>query len=206
MHRLKTFILVFIITFSTATCARITVNVYFPAAEIQDAATQIEQEVRSGDESEPPAADPPDATKPRGSLLWPSIRTVRMAFTPPSAIAQAPNINITTPAIRRLIASRKKRYGSLVPLLNRCVLGETNRGLLDIRSLQGLSLKDKAQAKALRDQENRDRQQLYRELATANKLPANRLGEIASIFAKVNRRDARSGWCIQDASGSWKKK
>lgn len=205
MHRLKTFILVFIIMFSTATCARITVNVYFPAAEIQDAATQIEQEVRSGDETEPPA-DPAGDKKPRGSLLWPWIRTVRITLTPPSAMAQAPNINITTPAIRRLIASRKKRYGSLAPLLNRCALGENNQGLLDIRSLQGLSLKDKARAKALRDQENRDRQQLYRELATANKLPANRLSEIARIFAKVNRRDAHPGWCIQDASGNWKKK
>ncbi len=121
-------------------------------------------------------------------------------------MAQTPNINITTPAIRRLIASRKKRYGSLAPLLDRCVLGENNRGLLDIRPLQGLPLKDQARAKALRDQENRDRQQLYRELATANKLPANRLGEIASIFAKVNHRDARPGWCIQDGSGNWKKK
>ncbi|ETX08792.1 DUF1318 domain-containing protein [Candidatus Entotheonella palauensis] len=205
MHRFTTFILVLIVTFFTATCARITVNVYFPAAEIQDAAAQIEQEVRSGGESEPPV-DPSGEKKQRGSFLWPSIRTVHIAFTPPSAMAQAPNINITTPAIRRLIASRKKRYSSLVPLLQRCVLGENNRGLLDIRSLQGLSLKDKARAKALHGQENRDRQQLYRELATANNLPANRLSEIGPIFAKVNRRDARPGWCIQDASGNWKKK
>jgi uncharacterized protein YdbL (DUF1318 family) len=93
-----------------------------------------------------------------------------------------------------------------VPLLNRCVLGENNRGLLDIRSLEGLSLQDRAQAQALREQENRDRQQLYRELATANQLPANRLDEIASIFAKVNRNEARPGWCIQDDNGTWKKK
>ncbi len=205
MNRTTTFILALIMTFFTATCARITVNVYFPAAEIQDAAAQIEQEVRSGDEDAPPVEKSSDK-KQRDSFLWPSIHTVRITFSPPKAMAQTPNINITTPAIRRLIASRKKRYGSLAPLLDRCVLGENNRGLLDIRSLQGLPLKDQARAKALRDQENRDRQQLYRELATANKLPANRLGEIASIFAKVNHRDARPGWCIQDGSGNWKKK
>ncbi len=205
MRRITTFVLVLIVTFFTATCARITVNVYFPAAEIQDAASQIEREVRSDDENPPPVEQPGDP-KQRDSFFWPSPPAIRIAFSPPSAMAQTPNINITTPAIRRLVASRKQRYSSLAPLLNRCVLGENNRGLLDIRSLQGLALKDKAQAKALRQQENRDRQQLYRELATANKLPANRLGEIASIFANVNRRDARPGWCIQDGGGSWKKK
>ncbi len=206
MHRLTTFMLVLIMTFFTATCARITVNVYFPAAEIQDAAAKIEDEVR-GDEEDggAPVSQPGD--KKQGALPWPAmIRTVRLTFTPPDAMAQSPNINITTPAIRRLIASRKQRYASLVPLLNACALGENNAGLLDIRSLDGLALKEKARAKAVREQENRDRQQLYRELATANQLPANRIGEIASIFAKVNREKARSGWCIQDVNGNWKKK
>lgn len=206
MHRLTTFMLVLMVTFFTATCARITVNVYFPAAEIQDAAAQIEDEVRGNEEDSTPPATPP-TDKKQGALPWPSmIRTVRLTFTPPDAMAQSPNINITTPAIRRLIASRKQRYASLAPLLNKCVLGENKAGLLDIRSLDGLALKDKARAKAMRDQENRDRQQLYRELATANKLSANRVGEIASIFAKVNREKARSGWCVQDVNGNWKKK
>jgi uncharacterized protein YdbL (DUF1318 family) len=206
MHRFTTFILALIVTFFTATCARITVNVYFPAAEIKDAAAQIEKEVRSGDENQPPPVEKPSEKPHLGSFLWPSLHTVRLAFTPPSAMAQAPDINITTPAIRRLIDSRKARYSSLVPLLNRCALGENNRGLLDLRSLQEFSLKDKARAKTLLEQENRDRQQLYRELATANQLPANRLDEIASIFARVNLKEARPGWCIQDDKGNWKKK
>ena len=89
MHRFTTFILALVATFFTATCARITVNVYFPAAEIQDAAAQIEQEVRSGDESQPPIEKPSD--KPyRGSFLWPSLYTVRLAFTPPSAWLRSP--------------------------------------------------------------------------------------------------------------------
>ena len=206
MHRSTTFILVLLATLFTVTCARITVNVYFPASEIKDAATQIEQEVRgSGDEGQPPAAKPSDS-KPQSSLLWPAIDRVRVAFSPPSAMAQTPDINISTPGIRRLINSRKKRYGRLAPLLQRCVLGENNRGLLDLRPTPGASLKDKASAKALLGQENRDRQQLYEELAKANKLPANRVGEIAKIFAAVNRREARPGWCIQDEGGNWRNK
>jgi uncharacterized protein YdbL (DUF1318 family) len=205
MRRFTTFILALIVTFSTATCARITVNVYFPAAEIQDAAAQIEKEVRSGDEN-PPPLEKGHAKPYQGSSLWPWRHTVQLAFTPPSAMAQAPDINITTPAIRHLIDSRKARYSSLVPFFNNCVLGENNRGLLDLRSLQDLSLQDKARAKTLLEQENRDRQKLYQEVATANKLPANRLDEIASIFAKVNLKEAHPGWCIQDEEGNWKKK
>jgi uncharacterized protein YdbL (DUF1318 family) len=205
MPRFTTFIVVAIVTFFTATCARITVNVYFPAAEIQNAAAQIEKEVRSSDGTNMPVENPSEQNQ-RGSFLWPSIHTVRIDFSPPSAMAQTPDINITTPAIRRLIASRKQRYNSLVPLLNRCVLGENNRGLLELRSLQGVSLKEKASAQALLEQENQDRQQLYRELATANQLPTSRIGEIASIFAKVNVKEARPGWCVQVSNGHWEKK
>jgi uncharacterized protein YdbL (DUF1318 family) len=121
-------------------------------------------------------------------------------------VAQAININVQTPAIRKLIASRKQRYASLAPLLAQGALGENNRGLLDIRSLDVLSLKDKASARTLLEQENRDRQQLYREIATANSLSADKLDEIASIFAQVHRKEARAGWWIQDADGNWKKK
>lgn len=205
MHRLTTFTLVLMATFCITTCARITVNVYFPAAEIRDAAAQIEQEVRRDGKVDPPPENPANQ-KRQGSFRWPSTRTVHVAFTPLDAMAQSPDINITTPAIRRLIASRKQRYSSLVPLLQQCVLGENNRGLLDLHSRQGVSLQDQARAKALLEQENRDRQQLYQELATANHLPANRLGEIASIFATVNRQEARSGWCIQNDNGSWEKR
>jgi len=206
MHRSTTFILVLLATLFTVTCARITVNVYFPASEIKDAATEIEQEVRGSDgEGQPPAEKPIDQ-KQQGSLLWPAMYRVRVAFTPPSAMAQTPDINISTPGIRRLINSRKKRYSRLAPLLQRCVLGENNRGLLALRPTPGVSLKDKASAQALLGQENRDRQQLYQELAKANKLPENRIGEIAKIFAAVNRREARPGWCIQDEGGNWRNK
>ncbi len=193
-----------IVAMLMATC--VTVNVYFPIEEIEDAATQIEREVRSdapADGPKPPSTSP---GKQQSSNLWPRLQQVPMPFGPAVAEAQRININITTPAIRRLIASRKKRFPSLRSLLARCALGENNHGLLDLRPAPGVSLQDKARAKSLRNQENRDRQQLYRELATANNLPPARVGDIGRIFANVNRQAARSGWCIQDAKGNWKKK
>jgi uncharacterized protein YdbL (DUF1318 family) len=191
------------------TCARITVNIYFPAAEIQDAATQIEQEVRQEEttpsESSPTAPTTPQAPQSR-SKRWPSHWRVGLHFGVPQAQAQTVDINITTPAIRRIIKARRQRFSQLVPLFKAGVLGENNRGLVDIRSLQNLSLRDKSRAKNLQRQENRDRQQLYQELGKANKIPPDKINDIAVIFAKVNRKEARSGWWIQQQNGNWKKK
>jgi uncharacterized protein YdbL (DUF1318 family) len=131
---------------------------------------------------------------------------VRLALSVPEAAAQQIDINITTPAIRQLVASRKQRYSRLVPLFAKGALGENNRGLVDIRTLDALSLQEKAQAKTLSEQENTDRQRLYQEIATANKIPPDKVSDIATIFAEVNRREAQAGWWIQEASGAWRKK
>jgi uncharacterized protein YdbL (DUF1318 family) len=208
MQHLGRYILVFLVWALTITCARITVNIYFPAAEIRDAATQIEREVRQ-DPPGPSTPAPPGSTtperKPQGSL-WPRSWHVRLALSVPEAAAQQIDINITTPAIRQLVASRKQRYSRLVPLFAKGALGENNRGLVDIRTLDALSLQEKAQAKTLSEQENTDRQRLYQEIATANKIPPDKVSDIATIFAEVNRREAQAGWWIQEASGAWRKK
>lgn len=216
MHRIGGILLGGIIAMLTLTCARITVNVYFPAAELEDAATQIEQEIRSDtpDGGAPEAPSPAPSSdsvpkagrEPQGAILWPLWRYVHLTIGPATAEAQGIDVNIKTPTIRSLIASRKQRYTSLRPLLDQCILGETQNGLVELTSQPGVSLKDKARAKQLRDQENRDRQKLYQEIATANHLPAARIGDVAAIFANVNQREAPRGWCIQEANGKWQKK
>lgn len=216
MHRIGGILLGGFIAMLTLTCARITVNVYFPAAELEDAATQIEQEIRSDtpDGGAPEAPSPAPSSdsvpkagrEPQGAILWPLWRYVHLTIGPAIAEAQGIDVNIKTPTMRSLIASRKQRYTSLRPLLDQCILGETQNGLVELTSQPGVSLKDKARAKQLRDQENRDRQKLYQEIATANHLPAARVGDVAAIFANVNRREAQRGWCIQEANGKWQKK
>jgi uncharacterized protein YdbL (DUF1318 family) len=201
MQRFGRLVVILAVWVITITCARITVNIYFPAAEIRDAATQIEKEVRQEEQKpETPAG------KPQGFRLWPRTWQVRLALGVPEVAAQQIDINITSPAIRRLIAARKQRYPSLVPLFNKGALGEDNQGLVAIRSLEGLSLQDKARAKALSEQENSDRQQLYEALAEANKIPQNKVHQIATIFAEVNRREALATWWVQEPNGSWRKK
>jgi uncharacterized protein YdbL (DUF1318 family) len=60
--------------------------------------------------------------------------------------------------------------------------------------------------KTLVQQENSDREQLYRALAKANNIAQDRVSDIATIFAGVNRQEAHAGWWIQQANGTWESK
>jgi uncharacterized protein len=121
-------------------------------------------------------------------------------------LAQGININVTTPAIRQLVAARKTRFASLVPLFDKGALGENNRGLVEVRDIDTLSLQEKGHVKTLVQQENSDRTQLYLALAEANNIAQDRVSDIGTIFAGVNRQEARTGWWIQQANGTWEHK
>jgi uncharacterized protein YdbL (DUF1318 family) len=209
MQRLQQLFILLVICAITITCARITVNVYFPAAEIRDAASRIEREVRQGDETPttPPSSGPSEAPKQQSIRWWPRRGPLRLALGVSTAAAQQQlDITISTPAIRRLIASRKARYPRLVPFFDQGALGENNRGLVEIRTLDALALRDRARVKALVEQENADRRQLYRALAEANNISSDRVDEIAAIFAEVNRKEAKKDWKIQEPNGQWRTK
>lgn len=178
------------------TLACVTVNVYFPAAEMQDAADKIEDEVRGKQSSST------ESELPMESMLRRMLRN--MAFES-EAYAQI-DINVTTPNIRALVDSRAKRFDSLKTLFAKGVVGETNDGLLSIRSLDGLNLKDKAAAKKLVKAENSDREKLYLEIAKANGLPPDTAPQIKEKFANSMRKKAEKGWWIQKNSGEWVKK
>jgi uncharacterized protein YdbL (DUF1318 family) len=209
MQRLGQCLVLLCVVGLTVTCAHITVNIYFPAAEIRDAAAKIEQEVRHPDApsaASPPKTAPPSEKKPQSQQGWPPVGRGRLALSIPSAIAQDININITTPAIRQIIAARQQRFSTLVPFFDNGALGENNRGLIETRDIDQLSLQDRGRVKTLLQQENSDRQQLYRSLADANNIAQDRVADIAAIFAGVNRQEARPGWWIQQANGAWEKK
>ncbi|RJP75285.1 MAG: DUF1318 domain-containing protein [Candidatus Abyssobacteria bacterium SURF_17] len=178
------------------TLACVTVNVYFPAAEVQRAADKIVEEVQG---TQPTTSEAPsDESMLRRS--WNAI-----ALFQNEAYAQ-PDINITTPNIRALKAKMKERFPSLQPLYGNGVVGETNDGLLNIRSLEGLGLKEKADAKKLVEAENADRENLYREIAKANDLTPDTIPQIKELFANSWRKNAKKGWWIQEDDGEWVKK
>ena len=60
--------------------------------------------------------------------------------------------------------------------------------------------------KNLVSEDNSDRKALYQEIARANNISMDRVGDIESIFAQSWIRKARSGWLVQGADGKWRKK
>ena len=87
----------------------LTINVYFPAAAVQEAANAFVEDVQEGGENADPAAqDPSDAkTSPKEGFL--RINWIGRAY------AQGEDaININTPEASRLKGSMKKRNSNMV--------------------------------------------------------------------------------------------
>jgi uncharacterized protein YdbL (DUF1318 family) len=170
----------------------VTVNIYFPAAEVQKAADEIVGGVRGQPGEEQPAPQKND-----GSWLLPT--------GPAMAYAQV-DVNVTTPAIRALKGSLKNRFPALKPYYDRGALGETNQGLVEQRDTEGLNLKEKAELKRLADDENKDRMELYSEIIKANEYGKEVMPQVQKIFANSWRESAGAGWWIEQDDGKWLKK
>jgi uncharacterized protein YdbL (DUF1318 family) len=179
--------------------ACVTVNIYFPAAAVQRAADEIVKETWGGPSGKSEPIQPQSLLPfaPRGSL---SLNLIH------EALAQEPDINVSNPAIRGLRDSIKRRSGAIKPYMDKGNAGINQDGLLVVRSSEGLSLKERAEAQQLIEAENRDREALYSEIAKANNIPANAVPKIKGIFARSWIDQAQSGWWIQDSQGNWKRK
>jgi uncharacterized protein YdbL (DUF1318 family) len=180
--------------------ACVTVNIYFPAAAVERAAEQIVKETWGGPGE--PAKAPP---KPQSYNRLAPMRTVSVKFVS-EAHAQETDINVSNPAIRALKDAIKQRSNAIKPFMDRGNIGIGQDGLLTIRTTDGLSLKERADAQQLVEAENRDREALYVEIAKANGIPKENVPRIKNIFAKSWIEQAQPGWWIQDSQGNWKKK
>ncbi len=187
----------------------VTINIYFPAAAVQKAADRIVEEVWGEKVKKKKMEEEQKEEKKEQSpqsfleeFYRNHISTVFIGV----ANAQEADINVTTPAIRALKASIKKRAGRLIPYLDRGNVGLTNDGLLAIRSTKGLNLKQRAELKRLIKAENADRNALYLEIARANNISPDKVNDIKRIFAKSWIKKAKRGWWIQAPDGSWLRK
>ena len=180
--------------------ACVTVNVYFPEAEVRDLSKQIEEEVRKQAAQQPPTPEPPPPPNQGASLL-----DLVLGVTP--AMAQVPQPEITNPAIRKIIDSRAGRYNELRRYFDQGVLGENNKGLVEVRNLEALTdLKARADVQRLVKAENADRQELYKEIAAAKNVDLAQLPKIQETYAATLRQNAKSGDWIQQPDGNWVKK
>jgi len=173
-----------------------TVNIYFPEATVKQAAAEIVEEIRK-DEIEKKA--------PLAALEAPALREASSFSFVPAAYAQEAT-NVSTPAIRALKDSMRIRFALLKPYFDAGNIGETNKGMLEVRDETGLNLQAKGALRNLVRDENGDRTKLYAEVAQALKIEASQIEKIQVIFAAEWAKNSAAGWWIQQEDGAWIKK
>ena len=186
-----------------ALSACVTINVYFPAAEAQEAAREFVEKVIGDDLTPAPPQPEPEANR---SAPGATGGYALLAFFISSAHAQTADINIRTPAIQAIQSRMADRFKSqLASSFDSGALGFGRDGLLVVRDASKLALKDRATVNTAVADDNRDRAAVYREIAVANGHPEWEQ-QIRETFAKQWVASARGGWWYQDASGAWKQK
>lgn len=121
-----------------------------------------------------------------------------------SLVNATPNLEINTPAINALKSSMQKRHGQLATHYNSGAIGLTTTGLIAVRNVKAVPLKDRQGINGLVAAENNDRNKLYKEIAVANNHPEWESG-IRNSFAVRWVDKAKGGWYYQK-SGGWVKK
>lgn len=182
----------------------VTVNVYFPAAQVEKTAEKIVDEVYQ-EKMEPPKPEP--AEKPRslneGDVFRGIARLAR--FGPVPAFAQEAT-SVSNAAIRGLKEQIGQRHKELLPFYQQGQVGITRDGFLEVRGTSGLGLPQVAALKRLVDADNAARRQLYDAVANALNLKPEQVPEIRKIFAKQWRDKAQAGWPVQADDGQWGRK
>ena len=187
-----------LVTCALVLAACVTINVYFPAAEAQEAAAEFVDKVIGDDPAQAPPAKPPQASlRPRFNL---------MSLLISDAQAQTVDITIRTPAIQAIQDRMADRFqSSLEAHFDSGALGFGNDGLIVVRDASQVPLKDRVSVNQLVAEDNRDRKAVYREISVANGHPEWE-AQIRETFAKQWIASAHKGWWYQDAGGAWKQK
>ena len=183
--------------------ACVTINVYFPAAEAQQAAAEFVDKV-IGEDQKPAEQAPPATTPPPQSANTPHFDLMSFLISP--AAAEGVDITIRTPAIQAIQDRMADRFkASLQAHFDSGALGFGNDGLVVVRDATKIGLKDRVAVNQLVADDNRDRKAVYREIAVANGHPEWE-NQIRDTFAKQWIASAHAGWWYQAGDGSWKQK
>lgn len=186
--------------------ACVTINVYFPAAEAEQAAREFIDKV-IGEESTAPATKPADSKVEQGFEGAAHVRGFSLlGLLIGDAQAQSADINIRTPAIQAIQERMSERFkNQLGAAFDSGALGLGNDGLIVVRDPAKVALRERAMLTQAVADDNRDRNAVYREIAVANGHPEWE-EQIRETFSRQWVASARAGWWYQDAAGSWKQK
>jgi uncharacterized protein YdbL (DUF1318 family) len=184
--------------------ACVTINIYFPAAEAQEAAEKIVDDIL-GDEAQQQAPGKDEQSMELRPIQQGYALNLLDILIPTAEAADMGKFSADTPAVRKLQAAMKKRHGQLKAFYQSGAIGFTRDALVGIRDLKAVALKQRGQLKNLVSAENRDRNALYKEIARANGRPEWEK-DVRETFAKTWIGNAAKGWWYQNSKGAWVQK
>ena len=176
--------------------ACVTVNVYFPAKEVEKKAGDIIDDIRK--------MEPALPTSPSGPQS--SINHLKMfIFNRGLAYAQKGG-EASSPVIQNLKQQIRERFPRLVPFYQKGGIGEGRTGLVEILDNNNLTAVEKKEVKPLVEAENRDRRALYQEVAKSMNISSDQIGKVQRIFANKWQQSSERGWWIQKEDKTWVQK
>ncbi|MCW8904274.1 YdbL family protein [Sedimenticola sp.] len=185
--------------------ACVTINIYFPAAQAEEAAERIVDDILGKQKQQEEQNKDEKKSSSLNQSLFQTIASGTLEFLIPSAQAAQPDFNASSPAIRKLQASMKSRNSALTPYYNSGAVGFTRDAMIAVHDAAAIPLKDRNKVQGLISSENSDRSALYRAIADANGHPEWE-PEIRATFARTWVEKASRGWWYQNASGGWVQK
>jgi hypothetical protein len=205
MKRSITFV-TFALFFVVASCAVITVNIYFPEKDVKEAYKALEKELMAPEEK---GREPKPEGKPQSSILFELV---------PSACAQEAGLSEKISEIVKKmpdVVNAYKEMGARIADTDRLrdsgAVGEGNKGMLAERE-KTLSPDDRTVV----ERENANRKTVINGMARAiirvNRVPENEenlkqvMPQATDQFAAIRRDSAKKGWWIQGPDGNWIRK
>ena len=193
--------------FAVVSCMVITVNIYFPEKEAEEAFKILEKELMTpeGEKQEPK----PDA-KPESSIKFELVT---------SAYAQEPRLSEKIaemmkkmPDVVNAYKEMGGRIADIHKLADNGAVGIGNNGMLIFREEELLTPDQKKLVAA----ENESRKTISNGMAKAiiriNRAPENEqnlkqvMPQAMKLFAAIRQEKAKKGWWIQSADGNWTRK
>jgi uncharacterized protein YdbL (DUF1318 family) len=165
-----------------AVFACVTINIYFPAEQVESVAGEIVDEIR-GKKGEPEGE----------SRIYENGFRFRKTFLVFSrSVAWAQEVTtVSNPTIRALKERMKDRFKQMKPFFQNGALKEGDDGYVILADTGGLGLKEQRDLKSMVEAENQDRKSLYQEVAKALKIDPGQVDKIAGIFAEEWQKSLR---------------
>jgi len=192
-------------------CAVITVNVYFPEKDVQEAYKTLEKELMTDQKGgeQKPLTKPEEKNKPESSIRFELLAT---AYAQEAGMAdKIAEFVKKMPDVVNAYKEMGARIADTDRLRDSGAVGEGKDGLLSPRE-KTLSPADKK----LVDLENENRRTVIKGMAKAiirvnraQETPENFnqvMPQATEQFAGIRREAAKKGWWIQDANGNWGRK